>query len=205
MKNYPPEAVADTCGVPAADIREAARIIGESRRLVSTVLQGVYQSHQATAAAVQVNNITLLRGMIGTPGCTVFQMNGQPTAQNTRETGANGDFPGMRNWANEDHVAEVAALWNVEPSTIPHWGPPTHTMQIFRYAEEGAREETWFVAGVRKVHRTLATLINGLVDAGLVLERLVEPSPSEHWLREHPNWDDERRRPIFLLARARKP
>jgi hypothetical protein len=43
------------------------------------------------------------------------------------------------------------------------------------------------------------------VDAGLVLERLVEPSPSEHWLREHPNWDDERRRPIFLLARARKP
>ena len=146
VKNYPPEAVADTCGVPAADIREAARIIGESRRLVSTVLQGVYQSHQATAAAVQVNNITLLRGMIGTPGCTVFQMNGQPTAQNTRETGANGDFPGMRNWANEDHVAEVAALWNVEPSTIPHWGPPTHTMQIFRYAEEGAIRFLWITA-----------------------------------------------------------
>jgi 2-polyprenyl-3-methyl-5-hydroxy-6-metoxy-1,4-benzoquinol methylase len=74
-----------------------------------------------------------------------------------------------------------------------------------RYAEEGAREETWFVAGVRKVHRTLATLINGLVDARLVLERLVEPTPSEHWLREHSTWDDERRRPIFLLARARKP
>ena len=62
-------------------------MIGEAERLVSTCLQGVYQSHQATASAVQVNNINLLRGMIGRPGCAPFQMNGQPTAQNTRETG----------------------------------------------------------------------------------------------------------------------
>jgi 2-polyprenyl-3-methyl-5-hydroxy-6-metoxy-1,4-benzoquinol methylase len=74
-----------------------------------------------------------------------------------------------------------------------------------RYADEGAREETWFVAGVRKVHRTMATLINGLVDAGLVVERVVEPIPSEQWLRDHPQAVDERRRPMFLLARARKP
>jgi SAM-dependent methyltransferase len=74
-----------------------------------------------------------------------------------------------------------------------------------RYAEEGAREETWFVAGVRKVHRTLATLINGLVDAGLEIERVVEPVPTEQWLDAHPLARDERRRPVFLLARARKP
>jgi SAM-dependent methyltransferase len=74
-----------------------------------------------------------------------------------------------------------------------------------RYADEGAREETWFVAGVRKVHRTLATLINGLLDAGLMIERVVEPIPSEEWLQAHPLARDERRRPIFLLVRARKP
>src|SRR5919205_1817122 len=89
---YPPERAAEICGVSAAQIREAARIVGTGERLVSTVLQGVYQSNQATAAAVQVNNVNLLRGMIGRPGRTVFQMNGQPTAQNTRETGANGDL-----------------------------------------------------------------------------------------------------------------
>ena len=49
-------------------------------------------------------------------------MNGQPTAQNTRETGCNGDLPGFRNWQNEEHVAELARLWNVEPDQIPHWG-----------------------------------------------------------------------------------
>jgi anaerobic selenocysteine-containing dehydrogenase len=107
------------------------------------VLQGVYQSHQATASAVQVNNINLLRGMVGRPGATVFQMNGQPTAQNTRETGANGDLPGMRNWANPDHVAQLAAAWNVDPLTIPHWGPPTHVMQILRCAEEGSIRFLW--------------------------------------------------------------
>ena len=34
-------------------------------------------------------------------------MNGQPTAQNTRECGANGDLPAFRNWANDEHVAEL--------------------------------------------------------------------------------------------------
>ena len=70
-------------------------------------------------------------------------MNGQPTAQNTRETGCNGDLPGFRNWQNEEHVAELARLWNVEPAQIPHWGPPTHAMEIFRYAEQGSIEFLW--------------------------------------------------------------
>ena len=74
-----------------------------------------------------------------------------------------------------------------------------------RYADEGAREENWFVPAVRKVHRTFATLINGLLDAGLVIERVVEPMPSAQWLRDHPLAGDERRRPVFLLIRARKP
>jgi SAM-dependent methyltransferase len=73
-----------------------------------------------------------------------------------------------------------------------------------RYSEEGARDENWFVPGVRKVHRTLATLINGLVDAGLVVDRVVEPVPGEEWLRSHPDSYDELRRPMFLLVRASK-
>jgi 2-polyprenyl-3-methyl-5-hydroxy-6-metoxy-1,4-benzoquinol methylase len=76
---------------------------------------------------------------------------------------------------------------------------------VDRYADEGAREESWFVAGVRKVHRTLSTLINGLVDAGLVVERMLEPVPDARWLAAHPQSLDERRRPVFLLVRARKP
>ncbi|MFC0597706.1 molybdopterin oxidoreductase family protein [Streptomyces palmae] len=140
---YPPERVSRICGVPPDAIRDAAHLLGTARRLVSTVLQGVYQSHQATAAAIQVNNINLLRGMIGRPGCTVFQMNGQPTAQNTRETGADGNLPGFRNWQNPHHVREIAEAWNVEPSRIPHWGPPTPAMEILRYCAEGSIGFLW--------------------------------------------------------------
>jgi anaerobic selenocysteine-containing dehydrogenase len=146
VDSYPPERVAEICGVDADDIRAAARLLGTAERLLSTVLQGFYQSHQATAAAVQVNNVHLIRGMLGKPGCGLLQMNGQPTAENTRECGANGDHAGFRNWANDSHVAELAKLWNVEPSQIPHYGPPTHAMQIFRYAEEGTLQMLWVSA-----------------------------------------------------------
>ena len=137
VAGYTPERAAEVCGVPAADIREAASILGHAERLLSTVLQGFYQSHQATAAAVQVNNINLLRGMVGRPGCGILQMNGQPTAQNTRECGADGDMGGFRNWANKTHVEELAKLWNIDSMQIPHYSAPTHLMQIMRYAEEG--------------------------------------------------------------------
>jgi len=142
---YTPEHAAEICAVPADDIRRAAELIGTAERLLSVVLQGVYQSNQATAAACQVNNINLLRGMIGRPGCGVLQMNGQPTSQNTRETGCDGDLSGFRNWQNPKHVEELAELWNVDPLTIPHWGPPTHAMQIFRYAEKGSIGFLWIV------------------------------------------------------------
>jgi anaerobic selenocysteine-containing dehydrogenase len=129
---------AEVCGLPEDEIRAAARLVGTARRLTSTVLQGFYQSHQATAAAVQVNNLHLVRGMLGRPGCGLLQMNGQPTAENTREAGANGDLPGFRNWENDEHVAELAKIWNVEPNRIPHYGAPTPLMQMMRYVEQGS-------------------------------------------------------------------
>jgi len=145
VQPYTPEHAGEICGVDPSRIRAAAEVLGSAELLLSFVLQGVYQSNQATAAACQVNNINLLRGMIGRPGCGILQMNGQPTAQNTRETGCNGDFPGFRNWQNEQHVQELARLWNVDPLQIPHYGPPTHAMQIFRYAEQGSISFLWII------------------------------------------------------------
>ena len=145
VAEYTPERGAEICGVGPDDIRRAAAVLGEAERMLTFVLQGVYQSHQATAAAVQCNNVNLVRGMIGKPGAGILQMNGQPTAENTRETGCNGDLPGFRNWQNDAHVAELAQLWNLETLQIPHWGPPTHAMEIFRYAEQGSISFLWII------------------------------------------------------------
>jgi SAM-dependent methyltransferase len=78
-----------------------------------------------------------------------------------------------------------------------HWG-------VDRYGEEGLREERWFADGVQKYHRMLSTLLNGLIDAGLSIERVLEPMPDEEMLRRRPDWADERKRPFCLLVRARK-
>ena len=143
VQEYTPEAVSTICDVPAAQIRQAAEILGHAERLLSTVLQGFYQSNQATAAAVQVNNINIVRGMLGKPGCGVLQMNGQPTAQNTRECGGDGDLPAFRNWSNDAHIQDLARVWNVDPMEIPHYSPPTHVMQMMRYVEDGSIRMLW--------------------------------------------------------------
>jgi anaerobic selenocysteine-containing dehydrogenase len=72
-------------------------------------------------------------------------MNGQPSAQNTRECGADGDMAGFRNWNNDAHVADLAAHWNLDPLQIPHMSPPTHAMQMFRYAEQGSIRFLWVI------------------------------------------------------------
>lgn len=146
VSQYPPSRVEELSGVPAAALQEAARLLATAQALVCTALQGVYQSHQATAAAVQVNNVNLIRGMIGRPGAGVLQMNGQPTAQNNRETGADGEFPAFLNRQNPEHMRRLAQAWNVEPDAIPHWSTPTHAMELFRLAETGSLRMLW-IAG----------------------------------------------------------
>ncbi|MDQ6813594.1 MAG: nitrate reductase [Bacteroidota bacterium] len=143
LSKWTPEKVEEVSKVPADKLRAAAHILANCTSLVSTALQGVYQSMQATAAAVQVNNLHLIRGLIGKAGSGIYQMNGQPTAQNNRECGADGDFPGFRNWGNKKHVQELAAIWNVEADKLPHWSPPTHAMQIWRYCEQSTISMLW--------------------------------------------------------------
>jgi hypothetical protein len=60
------------------------------------------------------------------------------------------------------------------------------------------------VNGVQKYHRTMATLLNGPITAGLTIERLIEPVPTDDMLQQRPHWAEELRRPTFLLVRARK-
>ncbi len=146
VRDYPPELVSTICDVPVDRLHAAAELLGTAQRLFSTVLQGFFQSHQATAAAVQVNNLHLVRGMLGRPGCGLMQMNGQPSAQNTRECGADGDLPAFRNWANDAHIQDLARVWNVDPMRIPHYSPPTHVMQMMRYVEEGSIRLLWVQA-----------------------------------------------------------
>ncbi len=170
VREWSPARVEAVTGVPVDDIRGAAQILGTTPSLVSTVLLGVYQSAQATATAVQINNLHLMRGLIGRPGCGILHMSGQPASHNVHETGCAGTFPAFRNWANPEHMAELARLWNVEPSRIPCWGPPTHIMRILRYIEEGSIRMLWVTGSNPAVSLPdLLRVRNALRSAGLFL------------------------------------
>lgn len=146
VRASPPQRVCEITGIPIEKLRAAAEILSSTPTLVSVVLQGVYQSNQAGAAACQVNNLNLIRGMVGKPGCGIFQMNGQPTSQNTRECGCDGEFPFGLNPMNEVHVRELARRWNVDPLIIPHWHTHAHALEIFRHAETGSIKLLWIMA-----------------------------------------------------------
>ena len=144
VDEYTPEKVQEISGVPPETLMRAAEVLGTAPTLVSSVLQGIYQSNQATATACQVNNINLLRGLIARPGCAILQFNGQPTAQNNRETGCDGEWPGFRNPYNPRHLKELAQIWNVDEVKLPH-GDPAHIMEIMNHAESGSVKMLWII------------------------------------------------------------
>jgi hypothetical protein len=76
----------------------------------------------------------------------VLQMHGQPTAQNTRECGADGDLPGFRNWHNPDHIDELARLWPSRPGGNARGAGPATTRASARPAAGRRRDP---VAGHR--------------------------------------------------------
>ncbi|KAE8381175.1 S-adenosyl-L-methionine-dependent methyltransferase [Aspergillus bertholletiae] len=71
------------------------------------------------------------------------------------------------------------------------------------YSDEGPRMTSWLgVDGVRKYHRTVETYVTGLLQNGFILTGLKDWSPSEHDVKDHPEWKHERHRPYFLLISA---
>ncbi len=70
------------------------------------------------------------------------------------------------------------------------------------YLIEGERETSWFVDGVIKEHRTVATYVNTVISTGFTLERIVDWGPSAVEVRAHPERAQDLHRPWFLLVQA---
>jgi SAM-dependent methyltransferase len=70
------------------------------------------------------------------------------------------------------------------------------------YLVEGERVTNWFVDGVVKQHRTIATYVNTVIDAGFTLDRLVEWGPTAAAVEANPLLADDLHRPWFLIVSA---
>ncbi|HET7436277.1 MAG TPA: nitrate reductase [Thermoanaerobaculia bacterium] len=141
VSKYTPGYVEKITGVPEKQLRLAAEWIGRSKSTVTTALQGVYQSNQATVTAATINSMHLLMGKIGKPGSAPFQFAGQPSSMNTRECGADGTYPAYRNWEDAAHMRDLATRWNLPVELLGK--KPVSAPEIFELVEKGFVKVLW--------------------------------------------------------------
>ena len=119
MAHYPPAAVASRCGIPQADLEQAARYWAESKRVLSLWSMGINQSSEGTAKVRSIINVHLLTGQIGRPGAGPFSLTGQPNAMGGREAGGLSHLlPGYRFIHDPHHRADVEKFWGFSPGQI---------------------------------------------------------------------------------------
>jgi ferredoxin-nitrate reductase len=119
IRHYPPEVVANQCGISVEDLETAARYWGQSNRVLSLWSMGVNQSSEGTAKVRTIINLHLMTGQIGKPGAGPFSLTGQPNAMGGREAGGLAHLlPGYRVVKNPQHRAEVEEFWGLKPGQI---------------------------------------------------------------------------------------
>jgi hypothetical protein len=69
---------------------------------------------------------------------------------------------------------------------------------------EGERESEWFVEGIKKYHRMFSTIVNTLTENGFIIEKMIEPIPTDEILERFPEQEDLFHKPDFLLVKAKK-
>ncbi|WP_413450477.1 molybdopterin oxidoreductase family protein [Georgenia phoenicis] len=147
-----PERAETVCGVPAGRLRQVARLLaaasparGGAGAYVLTG-RGVEQSTQGTATVTAAINLALALGLPGREGSGYGAITGQGNGQGGREHGQKADqLPGYRRIDDPAARAHVAAVWGVDPASIP--GPGRPAVELLRslgaheagrtYAEDG--------------------------------------------------------------------
>jgi len=85
-----------------------------------------------------------------------------------------------------------------EDGNKSHWA-------LDNYQEEGIRVHNWFVDdSVVIYHRTVATLINTLIEHGFSLDKIIEPQSTLAGIEKMPDLINESRSPSFIIIKSKK-
>ena len=134
---YWPDRVERETGVPAAQIVQAAHMLGEAATAIILSGRGTEQQSQGVQNALAFINLALALGKAGRKHCGWGCLTGQGNGQGGREHGLKSDqLPGYRRLDDARHRDEVARVWAVDPDTLPP--PGLHaTAMIESLAEPG--------------------------------------------------------------------
>ena len=118
-----PEVVEAATDVPAATVRELARLIGSADRCMILHARGPEQQTMGTDNVLAMINVALACGHIGKPSCGINMLTGQRNGQGGREWGQRcNQLPAGRSIADHGHRAVVAERWGVDADDLPGVG-----------------------------------------------------------------------------------
>ncbi|MEO6603355.1 MAG: molybdopterin oxidoreductase family protein [Polyangiaceae bacterium] len=130
VASYWPDRVERITGVPAAQLVQAARLLGKAKTAMVFSARGAEQQTRGVDNVIAFTNLLLALGHAGKPHSGYGCFTGQGNGQGGREHGLKADqLPGYRKLSNASDRAHVAAVWGVAPDDLPPPGLPT--MELF--------------------------------------------------------------------------
>lgn len=87
LRTANPEALAEACGITMAQIREAAQMILQSKKIIICWAMGLTQHINGVQNIREVVNLLLLKGSIGKPGAGTCPVRGHSNVQGDRTMG----------------------------------------------------------------------------------------------------------------------
>ena len=145
VEDYPLDQVAETCGVPAADVGSMVDMIAEGQAVSFWWTMGVNQGHQATRTAQGIINLALITGNMGRPGTGANSITGQCNAMGSRLYSNTTNLIGGHDFANPTHRSKVAEILAIPEFSIPD-APSLAYDQILDGIDRGTIKGLWIIA-----------------------------------------------------------
>ncbi|MDE2130906.1 MAG: formate dehydrogenase subunit alpha, partial [Betaproteobacteria bacterium] len=115
-----PEAVQDVCGVPAAELRAAARLYATGGNAAIYYGLGVTEHAQGSTMVMGIANLAMATGNIGREGVGVNPLRGQNNVQGSCDMGSfPHELPGYRHISDSTVRGDFEAAWGVRLDPEP--------------------------------------------------------------------------------------
>ena len=137
LEKFTPEYAEEISGVPAEDIRRAARMYATAKNGAIYWGMGISQLSHGTASALALIHLAFLTGHIGRDGTGLNPLRGQNNVQGASDMGAMPfHFPGYMRVDNEENAIKWEQTWNIELGGLSRELGLT-TTEILSHAHEG--------------------------------------------------------------------
>ncbi|URN97601.1 nitrate reductase [Leclercia adecarboxylata] len=140
--DWPPERVANFCGLPPDDVATFYSWFTAAPRAVTLYTMGINQSTSGSDKCNAIINVHLASGKIGREGCGPFSLTGQPNAMGGREVGGLANQLAAHMNFIPDDLSRVARFWGTERLAQT---PGLMAVELFEAIARGEVKAVWIM------------------------------------------------------------